>query len=151
MSKPETVLTSPGGWNNTYSPVLQLDEPAKIPDLAAAIREAIGGKGLAVEFQPIFQLGSWLVGDKRAVGYEALARFQLPVSPEVWFREAARIGLGVELELAAMQAAVNRLHEVPAGRYLSVNVSQPRGSGPAAVSGSHLEGDTGIEPVTSAV
>jgi EAL domain-containing protein (putative c-di-GMP-specific phosphodiesterase class I) len=110
-------------WSNTYPPILQPDEPATVPGLEAAIREAIGGTGLSVEFQPIFQLGNWLVGDKRAAGYEALARFQQPVPPEVWFREATRMGVGVELELAAVQAAVNHLHEVPAGCYVTVNVS----------------------------
>jgi EAL domain-containing protein (putative c-di-GMP-specific phosphodiesterase class I) len=103
--------------------MLRSDEPSKLPDLKAAIRAAIGGRGLTVEFQPIFELGGWLVGDRRAVGFEALSRFDLPVPPEEWFREAARIGLGVELELAAVRAALNSLHEIPTGCYLTVNVS----------------------------
>lgn len=123
MSKLEKVLASTAMWDDTYPPVLRSDEPSGIPDLAGAIREAIRGRGLAMEFQPIFQLGAWLVGDRRAVGFEALSRFQLPVPPSVWFQEAARMGLGVELELAAMRAAVDQLHDVPADCYLTVNVS----------------------------
>lgn len=93
------------------------------PQLTAAIRAAIRGVGLAMQFQPIFQLGNWLVGDKRPVGYEALARFESEVPTDAWFRAAAQLGLGVELELAAISAAVRRLDDVPAGRYITVNVS----------------------------
>lgn len=30
------------------------------PDLSSSIRAAIGGSGLRMQFQPIFQLGNWL-------------------------------------------------------------------------------------------
>jgi EAL domain-containing protein (putative c-di-GMP-specific phosphodiesterase class I) len=92
-------------------------------DIPAGIREVLGGKGLTVQFQPIFDLGAWLVGTKRAVGYEALARFDLPVAPDIWFREAARMGLGAELELAAIRTAVSYLPQIPAGAFLTVNIS----------------------------
>lgn len=93
------------------------------PDLSSSIRAAIGGSGLRMQFQPIFQLGNWLVGDKSPVGYEALARFDSPVSTDVWFRTARQMGLGVELELAAIRAAVESLRDVPSRCYLTVNVS----------------------------
>ena len=92
-------------------------------DIQTGIREVLGGKGMTVQFQPIFDLGAWLVGTKRAVGYEALARFQLPVAPDIWFREAARMGLGAELELAAIRTAVSYLPQIPPGAFLTVNIS----------------------------
>ncbi len=69
-------------------------------------------------FQPIVDLRSGLV-----TGYEALSRFvgsRRP--PNAWFAQAHRCGLGIELEICAVQAqlaAPNR----PAGTYLSVNLS----------------------------
>ncbi len=101
----------------------QAEDPPISPELTAAIRAAIRGTGLDMQFQPIFQLGNWLVGDKRPVGYEALARFESDVPTDAWFRAAALLGLGVELELSAISAAVRRLDDVPTGRYITVNVS----------------------------
>ncbi|MBK5266708.1 MAG: EAL domain-containing protein [Acidimicrobiia bacterium] len=92
-------------------------------DLRSAIRAAIGGTGLTMQFQPIFQLGNWLVGDRSPVGYEALARFELPVPTNVWFQEAVRMGFGVELELAALRVAVSHLDDIPQDCFLTVNVS----------------------------
>ncbi|MDF1597998.1 MAG: EAL domain-containing protein [Acidimicrobiia bacterium] len=97
----------------------------------------LGGEGLAVQFQPIFDLGAWLVGTKRVVGFEALARFDLPVAPDVWFREAARTGLGADLELAAIHTAVMHLPQIPAEAFLSVNVSPETASSLAHVDWFH--------------
>lgn len=68
--------------------------------------------------QPIFDLVS-----RRAVGYEALARFHDGRAPEAWLKEATSAGLGVELELECVRIALKALTHVPASRYLSVNVS----------------------------
>ena len=73
-------------------------------------------------FQPIVKLAS---GD--VVGVEALARFDEdpPRAPDVWFEEAATTGLGVDLEITAMVAALQSLEALPAGQYMAVNVSPP--------------------------
>lgn len=68
--------------------------------------------------QPIFDLVS-----RRAVGYEALARFHDGRSPEAWLKEAGTAGLGVELELECVRVALTALARVPSTRYLSLNVS----------------------------
>ena len=69
-------------------------------------------------FQPIVDLET-----EEVVGLEALARF--PADPDrptqAWFTEAAAVGLRLELELAAIEAALAALAEAPAGPYLSVN------------------------------
>ncbi len=71
-------------------------------------------------FQPIFDLRSGGV-----VGVEALARFARPPirPPDVWFTEAASIGLGVDLEIIALNLALERLSRLPVGLYLSLNAS----------------------------
>jgi diguanylate cyclase (GGDEF)-like protein/PAS domain S-box-containing protein len=71
-------------------------------------------------FQPIIDLRSGEVA-----GYEALARFPLDTEgrpPNVWFAQAHRCGLGAQLEARAVEAALARRAEAPAG-YLSVNLS----------------------------
>lgn len=59
------------------------------------------------------------------VGVEALARFHSePVrSPDQWFAEAWEVGLGVELEVRAMQAAIAHLEQIPLDVYMSINLS----------------------------
>lgn len=84
------------------------------------IRLTIANRSLETHFQPIVDLRS---GD--AIGAEALSRFaQEPVRPpDVWFAEAAALGLGVELELTALDLALGQLDRLPAGLYLSLNAS----------------------------
>jgi EAL domain-containing protein (putative c-di-GMP-specific phosphodiesterase class I) len=52
------------------------------------------------------------------VGTEALARFRSPParSPDQWFAEAEAIGLGAELELLAVEAAVSQRCQKVGGR-----------------------------------
>jgi EAL domain-containing protein (putative c-di-GMP-specific phosphodiesterase class I) len=73
-----------------------------------------------VVFQPITDLHT---GD--VVGAESLARFSaIPRrKPEVWFAEAVAVGLGLELEMAAILASLASLERLPPGTYLSLNVS----------------------------
>jgi EAL domain-containing protein (putative c-di-GMP-specific phosphodiesterase class I) len=87
---------------------------------AEEIRRVVNDAQLHMHFQPIAELESGLV-----VGYEALARFDVePIrSPEAWFSSASDVGLGVDLELAAIEAAIRQLPRIPAGRFLSLNVS----------------------------
>ena len=84
------------------------------------IRGTIANRSLETHFQPIVDLKSGT-----AVGSEALARFaQQPIRPpDVWFAEAASVGLGIELELTALDLALEQLHRLPSGLYLSLNAS----------------------------
>ena len=52
---------------------------------------------------------------RQVLGVEALARFATdPIrSPDVWFAEAHRVGMGADLELAAIRAALTELAELP--------------------------------------
>jgi EAL domain-containing protein (putative c-di-GMP-specific phosphodiesterase class I)/DNA-binding NarL/FixJ family response regulator len=87
---------------------------------ADRIRRAVAGDGLQILFQPILDLL-----DRRVVGLEALARFSGPPnrSPELWFREAAGLGLGEDLELTAIRMALGSLDCVPPDAHLAVNTS----------------------------
>lgn len=75
--------------------------------------------GLTVLFQPVVDLAT---GETTAV--EALSRFPaLPGGPEQVFADAWAVGLGVDLELAAVRTALHALERLPAKMRLGVNVS----------------------------
>jgi EAL domain-containing protein (putative c-di-GMP-specific phosphodiesterase class I) len=84
------------------------------------IRRALVPGVLSIVFQPIFELPTLAV-----VGVEALSRFSIDPrrSPDQWFREAGEVGLGVELELAAIRSALDHLERLPEETYLSLNLS----------------------------
>ena len=84
------------------------------------VRRVLDSKGLAMAFQPIVDLI-----DGSVVGYEALARFALGPErpPDAWFAEAEAVGLGRELEAAALRSALAHLDRLPAETYLSLNAS----------------------------
>ncbi len=69
-------------------------------------------------FQPIVDLESG-----EAIGFEALTRFDSGTRPDLCFAEAWTVGLGPELELATLEAAVDAAKELPAGTWLDLNVS----------------------------
>jgi EAL domain-containing protein (putative c-di-GMP-specific phosphodiesterase class I) len=84
------------------------------------IRLTIAHRSLETHFQPIIDLKTGT-----AVGTEALSRFAPePIRPpDVWFAEAASLGLGVELEQIALDSALEQLRHLPNGMYLSLNAS----------------------------
>jgi EAL domain-containing protein (putative c-di-GMP-specific phosphodiesterase class I) len=78
------------------------------------------GTTMGLVFQPIIDLT-----DNSVVGMEALSRFGTePLrSPDLWFEEAASVGLGPSLEMKAVRAAVAHVGQLPAGAFLAVNAS----------------------------
>jgi len=86
----------------------------------ARVRAVLADDALRIVFQPIFDLATG-----RVIGAEALARFDTEPRrpPNVWFAEGAAVGLGVELELLAVQRALSRLAELDDDVYLTINVS----------------------------
>lgn len=84
------------------------------------IQRVLKGEGLTSAFQPIMHLRT---GD--TVGVEALSRFSLEPQrgPGVWFAEAWEVGLGIDLELAAVRSTLRHLKDLPPGVWLSMNVS----------------------------
>jgi EAL domain-containing protein (putative c-di-GMP-specific phosphodiesterase class I) len=84
------------------------------------IDEAFVPGALTMAFQPVADL---LTGS--VVGAEALARFSCMPSrpPDEWFAEADEVGRGVELELAAIGRALDRIGLLPDAAFLAVNAS----------------------------
>jgi EAL domain-containing protein (putative c-di-GMP-specific phosphodiesterase class I) len=80
----------------------------------------IAKRALEVHYQPIVDLHSGGV-----IGVEALARFaHRPVRPpDAWFLEASSVGLGIELEVVALELALQQMHRLPPEIYMSLNVS----------------------------
>lgn len=71
-------------------------------------------------FQPIVDLD--LGG---AVGFEALTRFADGRRPDVALADAEATGRAVELDAALVRAALSAAVELPAGTWVSINVSTP--------------------------
>jgi EAL domain-containing protein (putative c-di-GMP-specific phosphodiesterase class I)/DNA-binding NarL/FixJ family response regulator len=81
--------------------------------------EAIIAEGaFTPHFQPIVPLV-----DRAVVGYEALTRFTDGVRPDIRFAAAERHGLGHQLELATLRAAVQGAASLPDGAFLALNAS----------------------------
>ncbi|MEP6469794.1 MAG: EAL domain-containing protein [Chloroflexota bacterium] len=83
-----------------------------------ALRELISSGGLRTVFQPVVRLHDHVV-----IGYEALTRFTDGSLPLQRFVEAERAGLAVELEKAAVASAMAAANGLPAGPWLSINIS----------------------------
>jgi PAS domain S-box-containing protein len=91
------------------------------------VETVLADGGPVVVVQPIVDLCTG-----RVVGGEALSRFAGPPerSPDQWFAEADGVGLGVELELAAVRAALCLQPSMPDAAYLSFNVSPAAAASP---------------------
>src|SRR5687768_16076268 len=87
---------------------------------AQVLQQVLNRGAVQVAFQPVVQLKDGLVRC-----YEALARFDRDhfASPVQAFAAANAAGLGVALELLAVQRELGRLDDMPAGAWLSVNLS----------------------------
>src|SRR4051812_1744943 len=86
----------------------------------ARIAAVLRTRALTVVYQPIAES---LTGD--VVGVEALSRFPSEPyrTPDVWFAEADRVGQGVELQLLAIERAMEALASLPSHVFLAVNLS----------------------------
>lgn len=86
----------------------------------ARIEAMLSKPTIMTAFQPIRRLDTGEV-----IGVEALARFPGPPvqSPEAWFADAASVGCGPELELLAIETALDAATWLPTDLYVSVNLS----------------------------
>jgi EAL domain-containing protein (putative c-di-GMP-specific phosphodiesterase class I) len=89
----------------------------KIVDRVISVIDA---GNFTVVYQPIRECHG-----EKIVGFEALTRFfiQEQRSPDVWFAEAASVGMGELLEVSAIEKALEGLDKLPEDAYLSLNVS----------------------------
>jgi EAL domain-containing protein (putative c-di-GMP-specific phosphodiesterase class I) len=100
--------------------VFLLEEEERARATSQLVSDVIATHGPRMVVQPIVEVASG-----QAAGYEALARFpdHDTWSPQGWFEAAASVGLGMELEAAAVAAALRLLPALPPGTFLSVNAS----------------------------
>ncbi|MDX6583119.1 MAG: hypothetical protein QOI10_2303 [Solirubrobacterales bacterium] len=86
----------------------------------ARIERVLSGEGLTIVYQPIVDLESG-----RTIGVEALSRFAAisDRAPNLWFDEAWAVGLGLELELEAIELALKGASALPKEWTIAVNAS----------------------------
>ena len=84
----------------------------------ARIRRVISRRAFSPAFQPIVDMRSGEI-----LGYEALTRFGDGSLPDRAFQDAATAGVGLELEAATIKVALEASADLPAGRFLDINVS----------------------------
>ncbi|GAA2506388.1 hypothetical protein Ahu01nite_057260 [Winogradskya humida] len=84
------------------------------------LRDVLDERTLRMVFQPVVRLT-----DGVTVGYESLARFDLTAfpTPAHAFAAAGRAGLGVDLELLAIERAFEALPDMPYDTTLGINLS----------------------------
>ncbi len=82
------------------------------------IRDVIRSRAFRPVFQAIVDLESGAV-----LGYEALTRFDDGTPPDRMFADAAGSGIGVELEVATIVAALDASESLPANHFIDLNVS----------------------------
>lgn len=117
-------------------------QPAVAPGEPTVVDAAFASGAIRIVHQPIVDLA-----DGRVVGVEALSRFAiLPRrSPDMWFDAAAEAGRRVELELLALELALDGLPRIPDDRFLSVNAS------PETVVSTHFAGQLRGAPLERVV
>jgi EAL domain-containing protein (putative c-di-GMP-specific phosphodiesterase class I) len=86
----------------------------------ACVAAVMADGAITAVYQPIRSLHT-----DQTTGFEALARFNTEPyrPPDHWFREAANLGHGLDLELHAMTIALQGLTVLPSDAFLSVNAS----------------------------
>jgi EAL domain-containing protein (putative c-di-GMP-specific phosphodiesterase class I) len=94
------------------------------------IRAVLDARAVRTVFQPVVRLA-----DSTILAYEALSRFDHPLSarPDRAFAMAAGRGLGPELELMAAGCALAHLALAPPGGWLGINFSADTVMNPAAL------------------
>ncbi len=98
------------------SPRLEFGHRADVA--RARIAQVLADRAFQPVFQPVLTLGT-----RRCVGYEALTRFADGTPPDRMIREARAVGLGPDIELATLTAAIEAARSLPGGRWLSLNIS----------------------------
>ena len=84
------------------------------------VQRVLNQDQLSIVVQPIIR-----IADNRLLGFECLSRFAGPEdwAPDAWFKLAASVGLGTELEMRAVQKGLPLLDLLPRDLYLTFNVS----------------------------
>ena len=86
----------------------------------ARVEETIASGAFAPVFQPI-----WDFSESKILGFECLTRFSAQPyrPPNEWFADAENVGLGVELEIAAVKAGIEASRPLQEHAYIALNFS----------------------------
>lgn len=92
-------------------------------DAKSAIEQVIKNKSIKMYFQPIFCLAT-----NKVAGYESLSRFftEPYKTPDVWFNQAAQLGLSEPLEMLAIKTTLDQIDQIDQfdhAKYISINTS----------------------------
>ena len=82
------------------------------------IEQILADRTFSPVFQPILALTSG-----EPVGYEGLTRFADGTPPDQMIAQAHAVGLGIDLEIACLTAALEAAEPLPSGCWLSLNIS----------------------------
>jgi len=100
-------------------------EPARAAEaerqvIREQVQQALDDDSMRMLFQPVYDLRGGAL-----VGCEALARLPLEPArgPDRWFADAASVGLGARMELAAIEKALRALQVLPEPMFLAINAS----------------------------
>ncbi|PRC50367.1 diguanylate phosphodiesterase, partial [Mycobacterium sp. ITM-2017-0098] len=92
-------------------------------DPTAAQRKAIRRVVAEGDFEMVFQ-SVHDVATGKVVGVEALARFPCePFRPDLFFKQAGELGLGIELETAIVRRILAKVPKLPADAFVAINIS----------------------------
>jgi EAL domain-containing protein (putative c-di-GMP-specific phosphodiesterase class I) len=84
----------------------------------AEVQSVIDARAFTPVFQPIVDLKTG-----KFVGFEALTRFDDGTRPDLRFLAADKVGMMVQLEKACLNLQVEQARRLPAGTFVSLNVS----------------------------
>jgi EAL domain-containing protein (putative c-di-GMP-specific phosphodiesterase class I) len=104
----------------SLAPLAETRSAATTETWVRRIRHVVEGRSFETVYQPILDLA-----EGRMVAAEALSRFVTEPyrPPESWFSNAWRVGLGQELELATLDAALVRARGTMDNCSLAINLS----------------------------
>jgi EAL domain-containing protein (putative c-di-GMP-specific phosphodiesterase class I) len=93
---------------------------ARTTEVTSRVQDVIDRDGVSFLYQPVYD-----VNRASVVGFEGLARFAgaTPRGPDVWFSDAARVGLDVALETRLIAKAMEGFERLPPSVYIGFNVS----------------------------
>lgn len=97
-----------------------LEHENSVTRIRRRLESTMRERAFSTVYQPIMN-----ISDGRIAGFEALTRFHHArhLSPDRWFSQAIEIGLQAPFEHIVLQQAIKGLDALPAGTYLSLNIS----------------------------
>lgn len=119
----ELTLRKQGGEasRRRQLPSVSLDGTNSRPTPEDVVR-LIEDDSLSMVYQPIVDIRAWTESTPTIVGYESLARFPHSTPPE-WFDLAGSAGLGVDLEILALEAGIRGFSAMSQEPFLALNLS----------------------------